>query len=82
MLRFLENQAQGAKAGESGTPDSRDAGQASLMGFMNKPKIVIEKDPTLEKIKQSLQNIDPDSLSPRDAHEAIYHLRNLLGDKK
>ena len=82
LLRFLENQAQGAKAGESGTPDSRDAGQASLMGFMNKPKIVIEKDPTLEKIKQSLQNIDPDSLSPRDAHEAIYHLRNLLGDKK
>ncbi len=82
LLRFLENQAQGAKAGESGTPDSRDTGQASLMGFMNKPKIVIEKDPILEKIKQSLQNIDPDSLSPRDAHEAIYHLRNLLEDEK
>ena len=33
LLAFLEQQAGGAKAGEHGAPRSRDAGQASLMGY-------------------------------------------------
>jgi DNA mismatch repair protein MutS len=34
LLLFLETQAEGAKAGEDGTPLSRDVGQSSLFGWM------------------------------------------------
>ena len=39
LLLFLETQAEGARAGEDGTPLSRDAGQSSLFGWML-PKVV------------------------------------------
>jgi len=34
LLLFLETQAEGARAGEDGTPLSRDVGQSSLFGWM------------------------------------------------
>ena len=78
LLSFLEKQAHGAKAGESGTPDSRDSGQSSLMGYMSQPKIIIEADPKAEAIKNVLKAIDLDSMSPRDTQDALYELKQIL----
>jgi len=82
LLGFLEKQAHGAKAGEKGTPTARRAGQASLLGFVGQPQIKVEKDILGEALKQALANIDPDSMSPRDAHEALYELQRILEGKK
>ncbi|SDD84324.1 DNA mismatch repair protein MutS [Aquimonas voraii] len=38
-------------------------------------------DETGEALKSALGEIDPDSLSPREAHAALYRLRELLGDR-
>ena len=78
LLGFLEKQAHGAKAGEKGTPTARSAGQASLLGFVGQPQIKVEKDLLGEALKNALGNIDPDSMSPRDAHDAIYQLQRIL----
>ncbi|HIF45943.1 MAG TPA: DNA mismatch repair protein MutS [Candidatus Poseidoniales archaeon] len=77
LLGFLEKQAQGAKAGESGTPHARSAGQASLMGFVGQPKTIIKNDPIADKIKQSLAGLDLDSMSPREAQQALYDLQRI-----
>ena len=82
LLGFLEKQAHGAKAGEKGTPTARRAGQASLLGFVGQPQIKVEKDILGEALKQALANIDPDSMSPRDAHDALYELQRILEGKK
>jgi DNA mismatch repair protein MutS len=42
LLIFLENQAQGAKAGSSNSPDSRPAGQSSIYGWMLNPATKID----------------------------------------
>ena len=91
LLAFLEQQAHGAKAGESGTPSARDEGQSSLMGYFAAaaitqkngakqiaPEISEEEKETLEY----LSNIDADELSPRQAHDALYRLKKLLGGEK
>ena len=78
LLRFLEKQAHGAKAGEKGAPTARSVGQSSLLGFVGQPQIRIEKDPLAEAIKSSLSSIDPDSMSPRQAHDALYELLRIL----
>ncbi len=88
LLAFLEQQAHGAKAGESGTPSARAEGQSSLMGYfaaaaMNQKNgtaqpvasIPSEEKETLEY----LSNIDVDELSPRQAHDALYRLKRILG---
>jgi len=88
LLAFLEQQADGAKAGETGTPSARAQGQSSLMGYfaaaaMNQthpsspstPSILPEQQKTLEYLSQ----IDADELSPRQAHDALYRLKKLLG---
>lgn len=77
LLGFLEKQAQGAKAGKSGTPHARSAGQASLMGFVGQPKTIIKNDPIADKIKQSLAELDLDSMSPREAQQALYDLKRI-----
>ncbi len=38
------------------------------------------KEPTVDILTQALRDLDPDGLSPREAHEALYRLKNLLGD--
>ena len=88
LLAFLEQQADGAKAGETGTPSARAQGQSSLMGYfaaaaMNQthpsspstPSILPEQQKTLEYLSQ----IDADELSPRQAHDVLYRLKKLLG---
>ncbi|GIQ96141.1 MAG: hypothetical protein CM15mP1_0370 [Methanobacteriota archaeon] len=42
----------------------------------------VEKDPIAEEIKKALAEIDPDSMSPRQAHEAIYDLQKILEGKR
>ncbi len=78
LLGFLEGQASGAKAGRKGTPKARNVGQSSLMGFVGTPQVRIEKDPVSEKLKTELQQVDADSLSPRDAHDILYRLKDIL----
>tara|TARA_B110000495_G_C23003917_1_gene592796 strand:- start:313 stop:1920 length:1608 start_codon:yes stop_codon:yes gene_type:complete len=88
LLAFLEQQAHGAKAGESGTPSARADGQSSLMGYFAAaaltqkngttqpvPSISSEEKETLAYLSQ----IDADELSPRQAHEALYRLKKMLG---
>ena len=82
LLGFLERQAHGAKAGEKGAPTARSAGQASLLGFVGQPQVRIEKDALGEAVKQALSNIDPDSMSPREAHDALYTLQKILEGEK
>lgn len=43
-----------------------------------KPEIIIREDPILQEIAERLRTLDPDSLSPRDALEALYAMRNAL----
>ncbi len=96
LLIFLEGQAEGARAGVDGTPESREAGQSSLYGWMlpsggapsarsepisvNEPakEIIVQEDPVLREIAERLEALDPDSLSPREALEALYAMRNAL----
>jgi len=95
LLLFLEAHAEGARAGEDGTPLSRAVGQSSLYGWMlpsgsegeptdegvvpkqppdNSPRLV----PTEAAALARLQEVDPDSLSPREAMDLIYELRGIL----
>ena len=96
LLIFLEGQAQGARAGSEGTPDTRESGQSSLYGWMlgngDKPpatdqpilneeptkEIVVQEDPVLREIAERLESLDPDTLTPREALEALYAMRAAL----
>ncbi len=81
LLGFLEKQADGAKAGQNGTPTARDSGQASILGFVGTPKIQLQKDPIAESLKNMLSKIDPDSMSPRDAQDKLYKLIQIMEDE-
>ena len=96
LLIFLEGQAQGARAGSEGTPDTRESGQSSLYGWMlgngDKPpatdqpilneeptkEIVVQEDSVLREIAERLESLDPDTLTPREALEALYAMRAAL----
>ena len=96
LLIFLEGQAQGARAGVDGTPESRESGQSNLYGWMlpsgdppqprseavseGEPakEVIVQEDPVLREIAERLQALDPDSLTPREALEALYAMRNAL----
>ena len=98
LLIFLEGQAQGARAGSEGTPDTRESGQSSLYGWMlgngdkppatNQPilneeptkEIVVQEDPVLREIAERLESLDPDTLTPREALEALYAMRAALNN--
>ena len=84
LLGFLERQAHGAKAGEKAHSKARSAGHSSLLGFVGQPQVRVEKDPIAEEVKKALAEIDPDSMSPRQAHEAIYDLQKFwrVGDEQ
>ena len=81
LLGFLESQAHGAKAGKKGAPVARGFGQASLLGFLSQPGVSIKKDTIVEDIKNRLANINPDTLTPRQALEELYDLLGMLEDK-
>lgn len=40
------------------------------------------RDPQAEQIREQLQALNPDDLSPKQAHDALYALKTLLQDKK
>ena len=79
LLLFLEKQARGARAGESGAPIARDLGQASLLGYLaatNSPNVANDD---YEQIIEQLENIFSkiDELSPKEAHDSLYRLKSL-----
>ena len=88
LLAFLEQQAHGAKAGESGTPSARAEGQSSLMGYFAAAALT-QRNGNAQSVAQIsseeketlayLSKIDADELSPRQAHEELYRLKKLLG---
>ena len=86
LLAFLEHQAGGARAGEQGAPQSRAAGQASLMGYFaaaamktkasSAPAAPVEEQKALERLRTT----QVDELSPRQALDVLYALKQDLED--
>lgn len=91
LLAFLESQAKGAKAGETGAPASRDSGQASLMGYFAAAAMgrssasqtvevqQISLEPGQQAVLDYLSTIKADDLSPRQAQDELYRLKKMLG---
>jgi DNA mismatch repair protein MutS len=87
LLAFLERHAEGAKAGESGTPTARAHGQSSLMGYFAAAALnqTTTKDtaPSMPQahsdVIESIEGLDVDEMTPRQAHDALYQLKKLLG---
>ncbi|MEZ4319100.1 MAG: DNA mismatch repair protein MutS [Myxococcota bacterium] len=54
--------------------------QLSLFGSVRAhPTAVPEEEPSgIDLLRETLRGLDPDALSPRDAHEALYRLRAML----
>ena len=86
LLQFLEKQAYGAKAGDSSSPSARDLGQTSLMGYFaaaslakssSEQKLTSLEDTELFKF---LNHLNLDEMSPKDAMDALYEAKSLLGD--
>ena len=88
LLMFLEQQAEGARAGESGIPLARPKGQSSLFGWMlpkgrmvdsNEVKEETTSGPIMSTRQRELLDrlaaLDPDSMTPREALEALYALK-------
>jgi DNA mismatch repair protein MutS len=50
--------------------------QLSLFGAA--PRVVEPEPEPVDRLREALAGIDPDALSPREAHEALYRLRGLL----
>ena len=82
LLQFLEQQASSARAGENDTPHARDAGQASLMRYYAAAAMNSDtpEQPKPSPVESKLKVADVDSLSPRQALDLLYELKNLLGD--
>ena len=91
LLAFLESQAHGAKAGETGAPATRDSGQASLMGYFAaaamgrssaSQTVEIQQaslEPGQQEVLDYLSTIKADDLSPRQAQDELYRLKKMLG---
>lgn len=82
LLAFLEQQAGGAKAGELGAPKTRDAGQASLMGYFAAAAMAsASPEPAADEgaeVLEALASTNVDELSPRQALEVLYQLKALM----
>lgn len=88
LLMFLEQQAEGARAGESGIPLARPKGQSSLFGWMlpkgeisesSEEKIVPSPESMMNsrqrELLDRLATLEPDTMTPREALEALYALK-------
>ena len=87
LLIFLEQQAEGARAGNKGIPLSRPDGQSSLFGWMVHgesstsesshspvpPQNVLT--PLQSNLLERLASLDPDRMTPREALDALYALK-------
>jgi DNA mismatch repair protein MutS len=86
LLAFLEQQAQGAKAGRDGAPQTRESGQSSLMGYFAAAAMQnTESTPSgpsqlQQSVLDKLLDINLDDLSPRDAYNLLETLQNQLGE--
>ena len=84
LLAFLEQQAQGAKAGRDGAPSAREEGQSSLLGYFAAAAMQSNetKAPSISEAQQdvlsALSTLNLDDLSPRDAFSLIERLQNRL----
>jgi DNA mismatch repair protein MutS len=84
LLAFLEQQAQGAKAGRDGAPQTREAGQSSLMGYFAAAAMqTTESTPSgpsqlQQSVLDKLLDINLDDISPRDAYNLLETLQNQL----
>ncbi len=84
LLAFLEQQAQGAKAGREGAPSTREHGQSSLLGYFaaaamqsNESKGPSISDSQLD-VLSTLSKLNLDDLSPRDAFALIERIQHQL----
>ncbi len=86
LLQFLEQQAYGAKAGDSSSPIAREVGQTSLMGYFAAASMAKNgsehKLTSLEETQlfSFLKDLDLDNMSPRDAMDALYEAKSMLED--
>ena len=86
LLAFLEQQAQGAKAGRDGTPGTREQGQSSLLGYFAAAAMQTNESdrPSMsdaqKQVLSTLNSINLDDLSPRDAFALIERMQHQLGD--
>ena len=86
LLQFLEQQAYGAKAGDSSSPIAREVGQTSLMGYFAAASMAKDgsehKLTSLEETQlfSFLKDLDLDNMSPRDAMDALYEAKSMLED--
>ena len=86
LLQFLEKQAYGAKAGESGSPIARDIGQTSLMSYFAAASLAgRESKEIVTSLEESelynfITNLKLDEMSPKQAIDALYEAKSLLGD--
>lgn len=56
-----------------------DRAQLSLFGAAGAPvEVEAEPEAVVDPLREALEGIDPDELSPRAAHDALYRLRALL----
>jgi len=84
LLQFLEKQAYGAKAGESGSPTARDVGQTSLMSYFaaaslaNKQSKEIPTSQEESELLNFIAKLKLDEMSPKQAIDALYEAKSLL----
>jgi DNA mismatch repair protein MutS len=84
LLAFLEQQAQGAKAGRDGAPQTREAGQSSLMGYFAAAAMqTSESTPSgpsqlQQSVLDKLLDVNLDDLSPREAYKLLEDLQTQL----
>ena len=83
LLQFLEQQAEGAKAGGGAQPGRRDQGQASLMRYFaaansapapTQPSMT----DTQAEVLSAISSVDLDDMSPRQAAEFLTSLHDRL----
>jgi DNA mismatch repair protein MutS len=86
LLAFLEQQAQGAKAGRDGAPGTREQGQSSLLGYFAAAAMQTNESDrssmsdAQKQVLSTLNSINLDDLSPRDAFALIERMQHQLGD--
>lgn len=74
LLRFLEGQSTGARAGVRGQPSRRAQGQASLLTYLgasSPPSTPPPRPAHEEDVLTRLREVDPDDLSPREAADLL-----------
>jgi DNA mismatch repair protein MutS len=79
VLKFLEQQASGARAGEKYAPASRDHLQKSLFGIYTQTKEAIEVPSPNQEIIDRLQSLNVEKLSPLEALQILYDISIQLG---